>query len=79
MLSRVLMRDAIHWIFVAVGQRAQLAKSSTPDSAITVPLHNPPPEDDHPCLFVPFPDWTDRDPAVQLGDSGQTVYDWLQH
>ena len=77
--SRVLIRDTIHWIFVAVGQRAQLAKTSTPDSAIPTPLHAPPPEDDHPCLFVPFPDWTDRDPAVQLGDSGQTVYDWLQH
>lgn len=78
-ISRELMRDAVHWIFVAVGQRAQMAKTSTLDSAVPVPSFLPPPEDDHPCLFDPFPTWTDRDPAVQLGDSGQMVFDWLQH
>ena len=34
--------------------------------------------DDTDCIFTPFPAWETRDEAVQLGECGETFYNWLR-
>eukprot|EP00435_Cladocopium_sp_Y103_P023468 s1705_g5.t1 len=75
---RKIWCDAIFDLIVAVGQRAQLSKSTIADSAapeVAAPL---PDLEEHKCIFDPFPNWTDRDPDVILGESGEGVFAWLK-
>eukprot|EP00435_Cladocopium_sp_Y103_P021646 s885_g5.t1 len=76
--TRKLWCDAIFSLIAAVGQRAQLSKSMTSDSAVPVVAAPLPDQEEHQCVFEPFPAWTDRDPDIMLGECGEGVFQWLQ-
>ena len=72
-----IIRDAVHQLFIKVGQWAQMHSTRTDSTpATTAPTARD--EDTHPCLFAPFPDWDSRDSNVQLGTCGSVVFQWLR-
>ena len=78
-VSKKVFRDAIHWLFTAVGQRAQQLKTATaPATEPAEATQRPREEDEALCIFDPIPDWSDRALHVNLGGCGEIVLNWLR-